>query len=133
MDTIPDIDLAFEKLGGIIPAVVVDHASGECLMQAFMNRDAWERTVREGYAHYYSRSHGRIWKKGETSGHVQRVVEIWVDCDEDSVLLRVEQAGGAACHTGYRSCFHRLLTAEGLKTKGERVFDPAAVYGREKE
>lgn len=124
----PDLD--FEKLGGIVPVVTVDHATGDCLMQAFMNREAWELTVREGYAHYFSRSRGRIWKKGEESGHVQRVAEIWIDCDDDAVLLRVEQAGGAACHTGFRSCFHRILTERGVETRGEPVFDPATVYRR---
>lgn len=128
MSEIPKLD--FDKLGGLVAVVAVDHRSGECLMQAFMDREAWERTVREGYAYYYSRSRKGIWKKGEQSGHLQRVVEIWVDCDDDAVLLRVEQAGGAACHTGYRSCFHRILTDEGLETRGERVFDPAQVYGK---
>jgi len=127
MNAVPDLD--FAKLGGIVPVVTVDDRSGECLMQAFMNREAWERTVRERYAYYFSRSRNRIWKKGETSGHVQRVVEIWVDCDADSVLLRVEQHGDAACHTGYRSCFHRILTDHGLEERGDRIFDPGKVYG----
>ncbi len=122
------VSLDFEKLDGLVPVVTVDHESGECLMQAFMNRQAWELTLSKRYAHYYSRTHHRIWKKGESSGHVQRVVEIWVDCDEDAVLLRVEQKGGAACHTGYRSCFHRILTDDGLEIRGERVFDPKEVY-----
>lgn len=124
--------LEFSKLGGIVPVVAVDHESGECLMQAFMNREAWELTITEGYAHYFSRSRNRIWKKGEESGHTQRVIEIWVDCDDDSVLLRVQQAGGAACHTGYRSCYHRVLTDEGLTVRGEKLFDPDEVYGPER-
>lgn len=127
MAKVPELD--FAKLGGIVPVVTVDDRSGECLMQAFMNREAWERTIDERYAYYFSRSRNRIWKKGETSGHVQRVLEIWVDCDNDAVLLRVEQTGGAACHTGYRSCFHRIVTENGLETRGERVFDPREVYG----
>ena len=97
----------FDKLGGLVPVVTVDAGSGDVLMQAFMNREAWEATVRTRLAHYFSRSRGRVWKKGERSGHVQKVREILVDCDADAVLLRVEQTGGAACHTGYRSCFHR--------------------------
>lgn len=129
MNELPKLD--FDKLGGLVTVVAVDHRSGECLMQAFMNREAWERTVNEGYAYYFSRSRNRIWKKGEQSGNVQRVVEIWVDCDDDAVLLRVEQVGGAACHTGYRSCFYRILTEEGLETRGERVFDPKRVYGED--
>lgn len=127
MSKVPE--LRFEKLDGLVPVVTVDHESGECLMQAFMNHEAWERTVSTGYAHYYSRSRSRIWKKGERSGRVQRVFEIWVDCDEDAVLLRVEQIGDAACHTGYRSCFHRIVTAKGLELRGERLFDPNEVYG----
>jgi phosphoribosyl-AMP cyclohydrolase len=127
MKQVPSLD--FEKLGGIVPVIAVDHGTGECLMQAFMNREAWSQTVSQGYAHYFSRSRQRIWKKGEQSGHVQRVIEIWVDCDDDSVLLRVEQAGGAACHTGYRSCFHRILTERGLEVRGEKVFEPRMVYG----
>ena len=129
MKSVPPLD--FAKLGGIVPVVAVDHESGECLMQAFMNEKAWELTIEEGYAHYFSRSRNRIWKKGEQSGHTQRVVEIWVDCDDDSVLLRVQQAGGAACHTGYRSCYHRVLTEQGLAVRGERIFDPDEVYGTE--
>lgn len=126
MDMIPKLD--FDKLGGIVPVVTVDHRSDEYLMQAFMNQEAWMLTIKERYAYYFSRSRSRIWKKGEVSGHTQRVVEIWVDCDDDSVLLRVDQAGEAACHTGYRSCFHRILTENGLEVRGKRIFDPAEVY-----
>ncbi|HUZ16882.1 MAG TPA: phosphoribosyl-AMP cyclohydrolase [Spirochaetia bacterium] len=129
MKTIPD--LSFSKLGGIVPVVTVDDDSGEVLMQAFMDREAWQRTLTEGIAHYYSRSRSKIWKKGETSGRIQRVREVFVDCDADSVLLRVFQEGGAACHTGFRSCFHRRVTDSGLETLGEALFDPAKVYGSE--
>lgn len=122
----PELD--FDKLGGIVPVVTVDHATGDCLMQAFMDREAWQLTVRDRYAYYYSRSRRKIWKKGEESGNVQRVVEIWIDCDDDAVLLRVEQAGGAACHTGFRSCFHRILTESGIEPRGEPIFDPRTVY-----
>ncbi len=126
---VPQLD--FAKLGGILPVVVQDAQSGEVLMQAFLNQEAWELTLREGFAHYYSRSKGRIWKKGERSGHIQRIVEVWIDCDDDSVLLKVHQEGGAACHTGYRSCYHRRLDGERLTVVGTPVFDPAKVYGGE--
>lgn len=129
MNSVPE--LAFDKLGGLVAVVTIDHGSGECLMQAFMNREAWEKTVTERYAYYYSRSRKQIWKKGERSGNVQHVVEIWIDCDDDAVLLRVDQVGGAACHTGFRSCFHRVLTDRGLETRGEPVFDPKQVYGED--
>ena len=101
--------LRFEKLDGIVPVVVQDEKSREVLMLAFMDREAWDMTIRTGYAHYFSRSRDRLWKKGETSGHVQEIREIRVDCDEDSVLLIVRQVGGTACHTGRRSCFYRRL------------------------
>jgi phosphoribosyl-AMP cyclohydrolase len=123
------IELDFEKLGGVVPVIAQDFESGEVLMMAFMNREAWERTRRTGYAHYWSRSRGTLWKKGETSGNLQEVREIRVDCDSDSLLIRVRQVGGAACHTGYRSCFYRVVEGDTLRTKGSRVFDPDRVYG----
>ncbi len=103
------MQLDFSKLDGLVPAVVQEERSGTVLMLAFMNRDAWDLTRSTGFAHYWSRSRGRIWKKGETSGHVQEVKEIRVDCDEDTVLLIVRQEGGSACHTGKKSCFYRKL------------------------
>ena len=114
---------------GLVTAVVQDHATGQVLMVAHMNRDALARTLETRIAHYWSRSRGKLWKKGETSGHLQHVREVYVDCDRDCVLLRVEQVGGA-CHTGYRSCFYTRLTAggAGLEEIGERVFDPREVY-----
>ncbi len=124
---IPQLD--FAKLGGIVPVVVQDAASGEVLMQAFLNQEAWELTVREGLAYYYSRSRKRIWKKGERSGNIQHVEEVWIDCDDDSVLLKVRQEGGAACHTGYRSCFHRRVDSDGITIVGKPLFDPQKVYG----
>lgn len=124
-----DIGIDFSKLGGLAPVVVQDWATGEVLMVAFMNREAWERTVQTGEAHYYSRSRRLLWHKGGTSGHVQRVKEIYLDCDADTVLLKVEQEGRAACHTGYKSCFHRHWTGDGWETVGEPVFDPRQVYG----
>ncbi len=124
-----NLNLAFDKLGGLVPVIVQDAVSHEVLMLAFMNEEAWRRTLETGEAHYYSRSRRQLWHKGATSGHVQRVQEILVDCDADTILLRVEQVGGAACHTGYRSCFYRRLTADGLEVIGVRIFDPKEVYG----
>jgi phosphoribosyl-AMP cyclohydrolase len=123
------VQLDFEKNGGLLPAVAQDHRSGEVLMLAYMNRESWELTLQTGVAHYWSRSRGRLWKKGESSGNVQEVREIRVDCDGDAVLLKVHQHGEAACHTGRRSCFFRVLRGGELQTEGERLFDPAAPYG----
>ena len=122
----------FTKLDGLLAAVVQDHQSKEVLMVGFMNREALERTLQSGKMHYYSRSRKRLWQKGEQSGHAQRVHRFWVDCDQDAVLFEVEQVGGAACHTGHRSCFYRF-SAPGQPTplrqsEGGRVFDPAKVY-----
>ena len=97
-------------------------------MLAYMNQAAWEATLATKEAVYYSRSRNRLWKKGESSGHVQRVQEVLVDCDRDSILLKVHQAGGAACHEGYTSCFYRKLTENGYEIVSERVFDPHEVY-----
>lgn len=120
----PDgVDLAFDE-AGLLPAIAQDADSGEVLMLAHVDAEAVERTAETGLAHYRSRSRDELWQKGETSGHVQRVSEIRVDCDGDALLYLVDQAGGA-CHTGYRSCFHRTLDGEVV---GERVFDPDAVY-----
>jgi phosphoribosyl-AMP cyclohydrolase len=123
------IELNFDKAGGLIPAIAQDHETGEVLMVAFMNRIAWEKTLRSGYAHYWSRSKQSLWKKGEISGNVQEVKEIRVDCDADSILLRVRQIGGAACHRGYRSCFYRKVTGGGLVTEGKKIFEPEERYG----
>jgi len=120
----------FDKTGGLVPAIAQDAESGDVLMLAYMNREAWEATVATGEATYWSRSRRELWVKGKTSGHVQKVREIYVDCDDDTVLLKVEQVGGAACHTGHRSCFHRRRRADGrLETVGAPVFDPKEVYG----
>jgi phosphoribosyl-AMP cyclohydrolase len=121
--------LDFTKMGGLIPAIVQDAASGEVLMLAFMDPQAWDRTLATGEAHYFSRSRRTLWHKGATSGHVQRVKEIYLDCDRDTVLLKVEQVGGAACHTGYRSCFYRRYDGEDWRLVGAPVFDPKEVYG----
>jgi phosphoribosyl-AMP cyclohydrolase len=125
--TTPD----FDKMGGLLPAIVQDADSGDVLMLAFMNREAWERTLATGEAHFYSRTRSRIWHKGATSGNVQRVKEIYLDCDWDTVLLKVEQVGGAACHTGHRSCFYRRRQGDGWQVVGSPIFDPKEVYGGE--
>jgi phosphoribosyl-AMP cyclohydrolase len=123
------IPLDFDKLGGVVPAIAQDHLTGEVLMLAFMNAEAWEATLATGRATYWSRSRRRLWVKGESSGHVQLVREIRIDCDADAVVLKIEQAGGAACHTGHRSCFHKRVEAGGtVRVIGEPVFDPKEVY-----
>jgi len=124
------IELDFAKQGGLVPAVVQDAGDGRVLMVAYMNPSSWQKTLDTGEAHYWSRSRQEIWHKGGTSGHVQRVRAVYVDCDRDTVLLRVEQVGGAACHTGHRSCFHLRVQGDALVTEGEPVFDPTKVYGK---
>ncbi|HEY1794177.1 MAG TPA: phosphoribosyl-AMP cyclohydrolase [Opitutaceae bacterium] len=124
---------------GMIPCITVDHAGGEVLMFAFMNAESLARTIETGKATYWSRSRGKLWVKGEESGNVLRVVSLSVDCDQDVLLLRVENAGKGACHNGYRSCFYRTL-AKGadpsrpdslrLEFNSERAFDPAKAYGK---
>ena len=121
-------NIDFDKTGGLIPAVAQDAATGMVLMLAWMNRAAYEETLRTGRACYFSRSRNKLWRKGEESGHVQHVKAVYVDCDADTILLKVEQIGGAACHEGYESCFFRRVAPEGLRVEGERVFDPATVY-----
>lgn len=123
------IEPDFSKLDGLVPAVAQDADTGEVLMVAFMNREAWVLTVRTGIVHYWSRSRGKLWKKGESSGNVQEVRELRLDCDADCVLARVTQRGGAACHTGYRSCFYTVVENGTTRVDGVRVFDPATVYG----
>ncbi len=123
------IEPDFSKLDGLVPAVAQDAGTGEVLMVAFMNREAWELTVRTGIVHYWSRSRGKLWKKGESSGNVQEVRELRLDCDADCVLAKVHQRGGAACHTGYRSCFYTVVENGTTRVDGVRVFDPATVYG----
>lgn len=118
----------FSRNDGLLPAVAQDAATGEVLMVAWMNQEAYEETVRTGQAVYYSRSRGRLWRKGEESGHRQQVKGIFIDCDADTILLKVEQTG-AACHEGYRTCFFRELTPSGeVKIATERLVDPRTVY-----
>jgi phosphoribosyl-AMP cyclohydrolase len=118
----------FEKGGGLVPAIAQDADTGEVLMLAWMNREAFDETVRTGRAVYFSRSRNRLWRKGEESGHVQEVRGVFLDCDADTILLKVKQIGGAACHEGYKSCFFRELAGGQLAVVGERVFDPKQVY-----
>lgn len=122
------IQLDFKKTGGLIPAIAQDHASGEILMLAYMNQEAFDATLASGNATYYSRSRQELWIKGETSGHVQQVKEIRIDCDDDTVLLRIEQIGGAACHTGHRSCFYKKIEEGSIRIVGEPMFNPKEVY-----
>ncbi len=103
------IKLDFNKMGGLVPSVVQDYKTGEVLMLAFMNEEAWKATLLTGKATYYSRSRQKLWVKGETSGNLQLIKEIWIDCDDDTILLKVEQIGDAACHTGHRSCFFKRV------------------------
>lgn len=122
---IPD----FTKNNGLLPAIAQDASSGAVLMLAWMNAEAYAETVRTGRAVYYSRSRGKLWRKGEESGHMQIVKGIFVDCDADTILLQVEQ-DGAACHEGYKSCFFRQVTAAGVQVVAERLIDPDKVYGK---
>ena len=117
----------FSKGDGLLPAIAQDASTGQVLMLAWMNAEALAETLRTGRAVYFSRSRGRLWHKGEESGHVQTVRGVYVDCDADAILLRVEQAG-AACHEGYFSCFFREVTPQGLQLIAERLVDPAEVY-----
>jgi phosphoribosyl-AMP cyclohydrolase len=120
----------FSRWDGLLPAIAQDAQTGEVLMQAYMNAESYAETVATGRAVYYSRSRQKLWRKGEESGNVQLVKSIYVDCDRDTILLKVEQIGGAACHEGYKSCFFREVTPDGFRVVGERVFDPDKVYGK---
>jgi phosphoribosyl-AMP cyclohydrolase len=124
------IQLDFKKTGGLIPAIAQDYATGEILMLGYMNQEAFDATLSSGKATYYSRSRQTLWIKGETSGNLQRIKEIRIDCDDDTVLLKVEQLGGAACHTGHRSCFHKKLENGSIRVIGEPMFDPREVYNK---
>jgi phosphoribosyl-AMP cyclohydrolase len=122
--------LAFEKAGGLLPAIAQDADTGAVLMLAWMNREAFEETVRTGRACYFSRSRNKLWRKGEESGNVQEVRGIFIDCDADTILLKVKQIGGAACHEGFASCFFRELKDDELHIIGARLFDPKTVYNK---
>lgn len=124
-----EVEPDFAKESGLIPAIVQDYESGEVLMLAYMNRESWQKTLETGKATYWSRTRNALWVKGETSGHVQIVRRILIDCDADTVLLIVEQIGKAACHTGHKSCFFRQISKDGgIEIVGERLFNPEDVY-----
>jgi phosphoribosyl-AMP cyclohydrolase len=123
------VKLDFSKLDGLVTAVAQDWKSGEVLMVAYMNEESWRLTQETGIMHYWSRSRGKLWKKGESSGNIQEVKELRIDCDQDCVLAKVRQVGDAACHTGYRSCFYRVVEGGSTRVDGVLVFDPAKVYG----
>ena len=126
------MEIDFGKVGGLVPAIVQDNKSGEVLMLGFMNQEAYAETQATGAVTFYSRSRGKLWRKGEQSGHTLRVREIRVDCDADAVLVRVDPQGPGVCHEGYRSCFFRRVGADGAAAVvEERLFDPASVYGKD--
>ncbi|MBW1667494.1 MAG: phosphoribosyl-AMP cyclohydrolase [Deltaproteobacteria bacterium] len=121
--------LDFDKGNGLVPAIVQDYKSGKVYMLAYINQASWKKTLETGEAHYWSRSRQEIWHKGDSSGHVQKIKEIYVDCDNDTVLFKIEQLGGAACHTGYETCFYRKVGPEGeVAIVGKKIFDPEKVY-----
>ncbi|MDP3481546.1 MAG: phosphoribosyl-AMP cyclohydrolase [Desulfoprunum sp.] len=130
-EVVPMIQLNFDKSAdGLLPAIVQEYASGQVLMLAYINKLAWQKTLETGKAHYWSRSRNSLWLKGESSGHVQLIREILIDCDDDTVIYQVEQLGGAACHTGHKSCFFRRVQGQSLVIEGKRIFDPLKVYGK---
>jgi len=122
------LDIDFAKQGGLVPVIVQDAEDGTVLMLAYMNELALERTLATRKATYWSRSRNELWVKGESSGNTQEVRDVFYDCDSDTILIKIRQHGGAACHEGYRSCFFRRVSASGPEVVGERVFDPAEVY-----
>ena len=121
--------LDFSKGNGLLPAIVQDYGTNKVLMLAYVSEESWEKTLETGEAHYWSRSRQELWHKGGTSGHVQKIKEIYADCDNDTVLFKIEQVGGAACHTGFESCFHKKVDRDGNVTVvGNKIFDPEKVY-----
>ena len=120
-------DIDFKKMDNLVPVITQDSETNEILMLAYTNKEALNLTLKTGYAHYYSRSRKQIWKKGGSSGHIQKIVEIRVDCDEDSLLFKVVQTGGA-CHTGYYSCFYRTMDSNGFHLSGRKIFNPQKIY-----
>jgi len=124
------VTLDFNKMNGLVPAIIQDYKTCEVLMLGFMSPEAWAETLSSGKATFYSRSRQKLWVKGKTSGHEQIVKEIRIDCDDDTILLLVEQVGGAACHTGYRSCFFKKIEDGKVKIIGKPVFDPREVYNK---
>jgi len=126
-DDIPKPNFS-KSASGLLPAIAQDWQTNEVLMLAYINEQSWVETLKSGKATYWSRSRKELWKKGDTSGNVQLVKDILIDCDRDTVIFKVEQVGGAACHTGYRSCFFRSITEEHCEIVSEKVFNPDEVY-----
>ena len=124
------LNVDFSKLGGLVPVIIQDANTLEVLMQAYMNKEALDLSISTGYVHYFSRTRNEIWKKGETSGHVQEIKEIRIDCDNDSLLIKIHQVG-AACHTGYSSCYFKVYKDGNTVVDGIQVFDPKKVYGKD--
>jgi len=126
------IKLDFDKQDGLIPVIAQDYKTNEVLMLAYVNRESWDLTLSTGIVHYWSRSRNKLWKKGEESGNIQEVKQIRVDCDNDTLVIKVNQIGDAACHEGYRSCFFRVVDGDNLRIDGEKIFNPDDVYGDKK-
>ncbi len=124
------IELDFAKSGGLLPVIVQAHDTKEVLMLAYLSPEAWEESLRTGRGVYYSRSRKKLWRKGEESGNIQRLRRVMIDCDRDTVLFQVEQVGGAACHTGHRSCFYSEIIDGRVVENGELCFDPEKVYAK---
>ena len=121
--------LNFEKAGGLVPAIIQDYSTGKVLMLGFMNEEAVKKTLEKGVVYFFSRTRGKLWMKGETSGHVLEVREIYVDCDEDTLLIKVNPKG-PVCHKGYMSCFYRKFEGDNLKIVEEKLYNPEEVYGK---
>ncbi len=124
-----ELELNFEKAGGLVPVIIQDFETGKVLMLGFMNREALEKTLKTRLVHFYSRTRKKLWLKGETSGHHLVLKEVYVDCDKDTLLLKVEPKG-PVCHEGYQSCFYRKLENGELKVVEEKIFNPEEVYGK---
>lgn len=114
---------------GLVPAITQDCENGNVLMMAYMNKEALEKTIDTGKVHYFSRSRNKLWMKGETSGHIQKVKEIFIDCDGDTILIKIEQKV-AACHTGHNSCFYRKIEDDGFHEVSEKIFSEEKIYGQ---
>ncbi len=128
METTLKQNIDFAKGEGLVPVIVQDYQTRDVLMLAYMNHEAWDKTRRTGRAHYYSRSRGKLWLKGEESGHFQEVKKTLIDCDNDTLVLQVKQRGAGACHMGYRSCFFRKRVPRGWKISEKKLFNPEEVY-----
>jgi phosphoribosyl-AMP cyclohydrolase len=124
------IQIDFKKGDGLIPVIIQDEATHQVLMLGYMNQEAWEETLKSKKVTFWSRSRKKLWLKGETSGHIQEVKGIYLDCDGDTLLIKVNQIGGAACHTGFQSCFHNYYEKGKWKISGKKIFDPKEVYGK---